>query len=200
MSITLREVQSKSELKEFLYLPWKLYGQEKNWVPPLKLALHEMFSPKHPFYKNASIKSWIAYQNDRPVGRISAIINQAHNEFHQEKCGFFGFFDCIDSEEIAQSLFDRADSFLKEEGMELVRGPMNPSTNYECGTLVEGFDDPPQIMMTFNPPYIPGLIEKSGHAKVKDLLAYDIPVDFKMPEKIVNVAQRVERSNNITYR
>jgi len=200
MPIEIIQVTTKSQKKTFLELPWQLYQNDPHWVPPLKLALKEQLNPKHPFFETGTIKMWIAYQDNQPVGRIAAITNRAHNKFHRENCGFFGFFETLDDQEIAQKLFQTAENYLKELGLGQIRGPVSPSTNYECGTLVHGFDDAPQLMMTYNAPYHPSLLEKCRYTKAKDLLAYQIDLGFTMPERIVRISERAEKSHKITYR
>lgn len=200
MAFEIVEVNSAKLLKEFVNLPYKLYAKDPNWVPPLKMAVKDLLSPKHPFYRSGEMKKWLAMQGGKFVGRIAGIINHEHNEFHEEKVGFFGFFECSENMDIAEGLFIKAENWLRSKGMLAVRGPMNPSTNYEVGTLVKGFDDPPQIMMTYNPPYYTKLIENLGYGKSKDLFAYMLPGDSKLPEKIQRISDRVAKSNKITWR
>lgn len=199
-TIEIKEISKKSDLNKLVNLPWELYKNDSTWVPPLKLAVKDLFDPKHPFFKTGKIKSWLAIENGETVGRIVAIVNDAYNKFQEDKTGFFGFYESTDDEDVAKALFEQAESWLKSEGMEKVMGPMNPSTNYECGTLVEGFDDPPQIMMTYNPRYHKGLIEGQGYTKAKDLIAYVGPMDVKLPEIILKIAARAEKKEKITFR
>ncbi|MDC0255271.1 hypothetical protein OAK75_10230 [Bacteriovoracales bacterium] len=200
MSLTISEVKFGKSIRSLIEVPWKIYAKDPNWVPPLKMTIKDIFNPKHPFYETSKIKSWVAKKEGKLVGRIVAIINHKHNEFHKEPCGFFGFFDCPDDHEVSSSLLKKAEDYLKSEGMNKVRGPMNPSINYECGTLIDGFNDPPQIMMTYNPAYHKVLLEKEGYKKAKDLLAYRINSDFTYPELIKKAAKRIEKSHNVTYR
>ena len=108
----------------------------------------------------------------KSVGRIAAIIDRNHINIHNEQAGFFGFFECLPDHAIAQGLLDAASAWLKERDIEIMRGPMNPSTNDECGFLLEGFDSPPMIMMTYTPPYYLDYMERCGLTKAKDLFAY----------------------------
>jgi GNAT superfamily N-acetyltransferase len=200
MSIEIREVTKKRELNKLINLPWKLYKNDPKWVPPLKLAQKEMFSPKHPFYETATIKTFYAIEEKEILGRIVAVVNKAYNDYHNDKCGFWGFFEAIPSQEVAHSLLEKAESWFKEQGMTKSIGPVNPSTNYECGLLIEGFDDPPQLMMTYNPPNYKTMIENAGYSKATDLLAYLLPTDFTMPEKINKIAAHTEKKARVTYR
>lgn len=204
MSTKIVEVDLLNDKKsraDFIDVPWQLYSGEPHWVPPLRISLEELLTPKHPFFQKAQIKAWVAYNKDqKPVARIAAIRNYRYEEFHQDKVGFFGFFECPQNEKLAAQLFDLACEFLRSEGLEKIQGPMSPSTNYECGLLVKGFDDPPQIMMTYNPPYYLELIDAYGFKKAKDLLAYDFPLEYKLPEIIEKISARAEASHKISYR
>jgi hypothetical protein len=144
-------------------LLWRLYQGDPNWIPPIRLNQEELvgFRP-HPFYENAKCRAFLVEKDGKAVGRIVAIINHGHNKRYNEKRGFFGFFDCIDDQDAANALFTEACRYLKSEGMDDVRGPCNPSLNYEIGNLVEGFDTPPTFMMTYNWPYYEKLIKGFG--------------------------------------
>ena len=203
MSLKIQEVDilnNKKDQKRFINLQWDLYGKEKHWVPQLKLALKDQFDPKHPFYKTSETKAWIATKDGQDVGRIQAIVNHKHNEFHKEDIGFYGFFEAIDNKDVFSELFKVAEDYVKSLGKTEIRGPVNPSTNYTVGTLVDGFDDDPQIMMTYNPAYHKEQTEACGYLKSKDLLAYSLNLDFEMPEVIQKIAARTEKKQKITYR
>jgi len=172
-SVQVVPAKSFWQRREFLYLPWKLYKTDPNWIPPLRQNQKEMVNyTKHPFYDDAEIQTFLAYKNGQAVGRIAAIINRGHNRRFNDKLGFFGFFESIDDVEVSRALFGAAWAWLKERGMTGVRGPVNPSLNYECGLLVDGFDSPPTFMMTHNWPYYGKLIEDFGFTKSQDLYAY----------------------------
>lgn len=200
MAITIHQVKTKKDLKEFLDLPFQLYKESKYWVPPLLLAIKEFFEPKHPFNEVGTITSWVAKKDNKAVGRISAITNSVHEKTYNEKCGFFGFYECINDESISNMLFQTAENYLKALGMTKIKGPVHPSTNYECGTLVEGFDMSPYTMMTYNPPYHKDLLEKQGYQKSMDLISYHLPVDFKMPESIKRISEKIQKKENISFR
>jgi len=190
--------------KEFIMFPWSsgIYRDYPHWVPPLISEDKKLFNPTvYPFHKNAEVTLFLLYQNDKPISRIAAIINHNHNKFHNEKTGFFGFFECINSPEAANYILDAASQFCKEKGMERMRGPMNFSTNDTCGLLVEGFDSPPLIMMPYNPPYYIDLMIKSGLAKTKDLYAYfaDYEIKKQLP-RLERLAQRAMSSGNVAIR
>ncbi|MDC1173957.1 GNAT family N-acetyltransferase [Bacteriovoracaceae bacterium] len=193
-------VRTSKQLKDFIHTPWNLYQGDEKWVPPLRMAVADLLKPKHPFYETSDMQNFVAYQGKKPIGRISAVWNKNHNDFHEEKRGFIGFTEFPNDQGIAQKLFDTAEKWLKEKGANCILGPMNPSTNYECGTLVEGFEDPAQIMMTYNQPYHDDLYKKNGYTKAKDLIAYRLKTEFDMPEIIKRIADRTEKKEKITYR
>ena len=172
-SIEVKPVQSRAEQRAFLNLPWQLYQGDENWIPPLRQNQKELagFAP-HPFYQNAKSQAFIAIQNGNVVGRILAIIDDNMNRHEQSRIGTFGFFEAIESEAVAKALFDAVKRHHGELGMELMRGPVNPSMNYECGLLIDGFDSPPVFMMTYNPPYYQRLYEQNELTKSHDLYAY----------------------------
>lgn len=133
---------------------------------------------RHPFYADgaADRELFLAWRGSRVVGRIAAILNRAHNAFHGDCWGFFGFFECEDDATAARELVAAAGAWVKAHGCDTVAGPTNPSTNYEAGLLVHGFDTPPTVMMTYNPPRYAELLEGTGLTKAKDLIAYASPV------------------------
>ena len=180
--MAVREVTTAKDLKRFIRFPMTLHRGDPNFVPHLLLERRDFFNPKkNPFFEHAEVCHFLYEDESAIKGRISAIVNHAHNEFHQDRAGFFGFFDCVNDQDVATALLSRAEEWLRDRGMEAMRGPANFSTNDECGMLVEGFDSPPVFMMTWNPPYYIDLVEAFGLEKVMDLYAYfslvaDLPV------------------------
>ncbi len=171
--IEIRPVLTKKDLHRFVLLPWRIYAGERNWVPPLISDTKMMLTPgKHPFHEHAEVALFMAWSGGEPAGRIAAIVNHRHNEFHGEKTGFFGFFETIDDPAVSSVLLDTASRWVAERGMDRLRGPASFSTNEECALLIDGFDSPPVVMMPYNPPYYIGLLESAGFSKAKDLLAY----------------------------
>ncbi|HET9531855.1 MAG TPA: N-acetyltransferase [Blastocatellia bacterium] len=200
--IEIKPALTSREERDFLELPYRLHGDLKNWVPPLRIAQKDILNlRRHPVYKTIDAEKLIAYRGGRPVGRIMAMINHAYNRFHNERAGFFGFFETIDDFEVARSLLDSARDWTGKRGAEIIRGPVNPSTNYECGLLVEGFDYEPAVMMTYNPPYYGDLIERYGFSKAMDLYAYEVKEEsFKSTERIKRVADRLRSRDRISVR
>lgn len=201
MSVIVRKVETKRDLNKFIKFPFKLYKDDPNWVPHLLVEYKEMFNPKkNPFFKYADIEFYLAERDGEVVGRICGIINHNHNKFHNEKTGFFGFFESINDYEVAQALLDKAAEFAKSKGMNILRGPMNFSTNDECAFLIDGFDSPPVIMMPYNPRYYLDFMDKYGMRKAKDLVAYQIVVDETLKDRIPDRLKRiVERARRRGY-
>lgn len=187
--IRIETVEDERGLKDFIKLPWKIYKNDPFWVPPLIQDQKAIFSKDNPFYEHADVSLFLAKEKEMTVGRIAAIINYKHIEFHQEKAGFFGFFESIPNYDVAKGLLNTAKDWLKDSGMEIIRGPMNFSTNEECGLLIEGFDSSPLLMMPYNPPYYADYIERYGLKKAKDLFAYIIDVPKELPERILKTAE-----------
>ncbi|MEM7103465.1 MAG: hypothetical protein AAF502_10070 [Bacteroidota bacterium] len=202
MSIQIRPVTDKKQEKTFIHFPWKIYENDPNWVPPLLMDIKlKLNKKKHPFYEFGEIQLFLAYKGEKTVGRIAAIQNKRYNEYHNCKTGFFGFFECINDQEVANALFDTARGWLKAKGLNVLHGPASPSSNYDYGLLVEGFDDPPRLMMTYNPAYYPELFEKYGLKKATGLLAYRLKAETVLAnKKLERVANMVEKRYEVKMR
>jgi hypothetical protein len=192
--ISIVPVKTPKELKVFINFPFELYKHNRYWVPPLKAEVHKLFDrTKNPFWEHAQRELFLAYRNNRLVGRIAAIIDDNYINFWNEQTGYFGFFECDDDEDAACALMTSARDYLKEKGMKKIIGPMNPSTNDECGFLLEGYYSPPFIMMTYNFEYYHRLMEHAGLVKVKDLYAYYVETKdapFEYLERICSIVYR----------
>jgi len=199
--IEIREVQSSGDLRTFIEFPLKLYKNERYYVPHLLSDRKKFFDKKtNPFFQHARVRYYLALNNSRPVGRIAGIVNNLHNEYNNEKTGFFGFLDCINDLEIASGLLDAATEFSKNEGMDIIRGPANFSTNDEVGLLIEGFDSLPAFMMTYNPPYYIDLYEKLGLHKVEDLIAYYIDDRSAPSDRVLRIVEKMRSRGKIDIR
>lgn len=186
-NVTIKPVTTSRERKQFLALPWELYRGDPNWVPPLRFDQQGLVGYKHhPFYDDAEGQTFLALQDGKPVGRVMAIVNHAHNRLYKEQRGFFGFFESIDDTAVSSALFDAARAWLAERNTTVIRGPVNPSMNYEIGLLVDGFNEPPTFMMTYNKPYYRELFEAYGFQKAQDLYAFWGHIDMvaKADQKI----------------
>ncbi len=200
-NVQVVEVESSAQVREFIKYPNRLYRDDPNYVTPLISERLEFFdTKKNPFFHSAKVKLFLAMDGDTVVGRIATCINYAHNETHGEQTGFFGFFDCPDNYEIASVLLKVAMITLKKEGMEKMRGPMNFSTNHEIGFLVEGFDSPPSVMMTYNQPYLPALAGKFGLKKAMDVVAYKLTKETPISDRINKMVEKLKERSKITMR
>ena len=201
--ISVVSVQTKRQQKQFLMLPWKIYRGDPYWIPPLRQNQKELVGfARHPFYDESEGQGFLAMRDGEPVGRVLAIVNKPHIERFKERRGFFGFFESIDDQEVATGLFDAAKDWLAERDIHDIRGPMNPSMNYEVGLLIDGFDSSPQFMMTYNPPYYAKLIEGCGFRKTQDMYAFWGHVDMleTLDKKMSFVVDEAKRRFGVTMR
>ncbi len=201
--ITVRKIDYPKELKKFIRFPFKVYKDEyPYWVPPLDYDQKNILTKeKNPFFKHAEAEYFFAERNGKIVGRIAAIKNDLHNEVHKDKVGFFGFYEALDEQEIADKLFDAAKEWLRSKGLDKMRGPASPSVNDVYGLLIDGFDDYPRLMMSYNPPYYINQMENYGFYKAKDLYAYRIDKDkIIKSEKITRVSQIAAKRAKVTVR
>ena len=203
--VIIEPVENKRGLTEFVKFPFTLYKNDPNWVPPLIEERLDVFNPKkNPLFEHSRGQTFLARRDGKLVGTISALVNDRHNEVHNELMGSFGFFETIDDAEVATALLRAAEGWVKAQGMTIIRGPLNLSMNDEVGTLIDGFDEPPMVMMTYNPRYYPKLIESNGYGKAMDLFAWifdNIEEGLaKAPEKLERVANKVMQKQNLRIR
>lgn len=191
--IEIVRVKDKLDLLKFIEFPLALYRDDPLYSPQLTHDLKVHFSPKNPFFKDADVQFFLAVKHNKIAGRIASIINHLHISCQKENAGFFGFFESINDPDVAKALLDTVSHYLKGKGMTMMRGPMNFSTNEECGFLLEGFDEAPMLMMPYNPPYYNDLMSGYGLRKAKDLHAYIYNVEPELPEKILRVAAIAEK-------
>jgi len=161
-----------ADLRRFLHLSHTIYQNDPFWVAPLMVDFKKIFSDANPLFDHADMQLWIAERDGRDVGRIAGIVDRHFNEFHQDHAAFFGFFECVNDPAVSGKLFAAASNWARGKGMKRILGPLNPTTNEECGLLVDGFDSSPVLMMTYNPPYYADLIAAEGFVKGKNLLAF----------------------------
>lgn len=194
--VEVRKVKNKKELKKFIDLPHLLYKDDGNYVPELFIAQKDLLNKdKHPFFLHSEADFFLAYKGNEIVGRIAAIQNNNYINYSKNKVGFFGFFDVIEDFTVAKALLDKAAEWSKERGLQGLMGPGNYSTNETCGILVEGFDSPPTVQMTYNKPYYVDLLERYGFEKDMDLLSYIIYTK-DVPDKLTRLSSKIlERLN-----
>lgn len=200
--ITIRPVRSRADERRFVDFIYTHYREHPHWVAPLRLERHKLIDTrKNPFYRHAERELFLAERAGRVVGRIGAIVNHNHNRHHGDRVGFFGFFECIDDQQVAAALVAAARGYLRDHGLEALRGPANPSVNDEYGLLVEGFDRPPTVMMPYNPPYYAALLEGCGLRKEKDLYAYRMSTQATFDNPRIKRAYEVfQKRSKLTYR
>ena len=189
--------------KAFLTLPKRVYQGDPHWIPPLMLERKAFLDPrKNPFFQHAKVQLFLAQHGQEAVGRIAAIINDTHNDYHKEHAGFFGLFECLSGEgEAAAALLQAAETWLREGGAKFIRGPVSLSTNeLDCGLLVEGFDTPPVFQSSYNPRGYESYFKSYGLAACKDLLAFYKHYDPPLPERIVHTIERLRSRRNVTVR
>lgn len=192
--VSIVEVSRRGrDLARFLHVPYPIYRDDPNWVAPLLDDLKKVFADKNPLFEHAEMKLWVAVRDGKDVGRVAGILDRTHNTVHHESTAFFGFFESVNDPVVAGALLETVGAWAKETGMNNLLGPMNPTTNDECGLLIEGFDPPPVIMMTYNPRYYIDLLEGAGFAKAKDLLAYHFTVDEEPLRRLTRLADAVRR-------
>jgi GNAT superfamily N-acetyltransferase len=193
-SIQIVEVKDRKQLRSFIEFPLALYRNDPRFAPQLTRDLLRHYSPGNPFFNDAEVSFFIATQKGEIVGRVAAIVNHRHNAYHHDQVGFFGFYESINNSAVTAALLDTVRQWLTERGMTVMRGPMNFSTNEECGFLVEGYDEPPMLMTPYNPPYYNELMTAAGLIKIKDLNAYMYDFNPDLLPKVQRVAALAERA------
>jgi GNAT superfamily N-acetyltransferase len=203
MALDIRPVSTRKDLTTFIKLPWRLYRNEPNWVPPLIFERRQFLDrAKNPFFRHAEAEYFLAWRDGRAVGRITAQVDRHFNEFQGNDWGMFGFFECEEDPEAAAALLGAAEAWLRARGRDRMVGPMNFTTNDECGVLVEGFDLLPTVLTDYTHRYYPGLLEGTGLTKAMDLFMWHLDVSerSRVHQAIWDIADRVESKHGITTR
>jgi GNAT superfamily N-acetyltransferase len=201
---TIHHVETQADLERFITFPWEVYRGNRYWVPPLLSERRAFHDPKkNPFFEHASVDYYLAKRDGNIVGTIASFTNNLYNSFQEANVGFFGFFEVLEDQEAAEALLDVAVKRAREAGHESILGPAQFSTNDEVGILIDGFDDAPRILMTYNPAYYQSYIEGAGFQKAMDLWAYAIDIDRfhqNVPEKLLRVTEKVKQRKNFLIR
>jgi GNAT superfamily N-acetyltransferase len=198
--VTIEPATTRRLVRSFVELPYSMYRRDPRFVPPLRRDEYRRFDAGHnPFLQHAAIHLWLALDEGRPVGRIAAIDDHLHNDTHQQRTTWFGFFEAADAD-VAARLFEAVEAHAARVGSTVVRGPVSPSLHEAAGLLVEGFDDAPCVLMAYNPATYPGFVEGAGYRKVKDLLSWEIDVTAPVPERVARIAQRVRDRHGVRVR
>jgi len=196
-------VRGRRLLRKFIDLPYRLYRDNPYWVPPLRRDVAQILSPrKNPFFEHGQIQPFLALDaSGRVVGRIAAIVNGMHLKKYDDGVGFFGFFECVPDFAVAEALFKAAADWLRQQGLQHMRGPTNPSLNDMAGLLVNGFDRAPSILMPYNPPYYADFLERAGFTRVMTMWAYYVHKKYLKAEKLERGVELVRwRNPTITLR
>ncbi|MAG13741.1 MAG: N-acetyltransferase [Spirochaetales bacterium] len=193
---------NKRQIKKFIKFHYLIYKNDPNWVAPLIVDYIDKFNlKKNPYFLHSQAQLFLAYRDGSIVGRICAHENTNHVKYQKEPVGFFGFFECINDQTVADALFGSASAWLQDKNLETMRGPASFSVNGDpVGLLVECFDMPPVVGMAYNPPYYQQLLEKSGFEKAQDLLAYRFAVSKPEPSIITKIAERVLKDPKLIIR
>ena len=201
-AIRVVPVRSAADQRRFMRFPWSVYRANSAWVPPLISDFKKKLdTARNPFYQHAEIQPFLGYYDGAVVGTIAAIIDHEYNSFHDERTGFFGFFEAEDLVVVARALLDAAAGWLTARGMTHLRGPVNPSTAESLGILLDAYDIPPTILMAYNPSYYPRLLQAAGLAKARDLVAlYMDARETEVPPRAARLAELVRRRHNVTFR
>jgi len=205
MPVEIRRVtEDKKGMGRFMRLPWTIYKDDPYWAPDLVMDLKKRLNKKrHPFYEFGDAEFFLAMKDGKVAGRIAAVSNPKHNDYQHENTGFWGFFECINDQEVADALFDTARDWLKDKGFAVMRGPMSCDTQDEIGMLYEGFDSHRYFMMPHNPPYYMDLCGSYGMEKAKDLVAFAVDVTRPIPANIERIARIIKQkmeSKGFTFR
>ena len=199
--VFVKPAESKRDMDAFIRFPLRLYQRDPFFVPPLLYERKKFFRPSNPIFQFTDVTYFLARaENGEVLGRVTAHINERHNDHAGEKAGFFGFFECVDDQAVASALMTAAEDTLRGRGMEVVRGPFNFSTNEECGFLVQGFDRLPALMMPYTKPYYPDFMTRLGYSKVRNLLAYEYAYQGSIPDYLVRLRRRIRERKQIVIR
>jgi GNAT superfamily N-acetyltransferase len=199
--IKVSQVRSRADRNAFIRFPWRIYKNDPAWVPPLLIERKAFLDRKrHPFYRHGDAALFLARRNGEVVGRIMASDDPNYNAEHNSNVGCFGLFDCIDDRAVAATLFDAAAGWLRKKGRQEMMGPIDYSTNYVCGLLIDGFEYPPTILTAHNPSYYAELIEKAGFSKAKDWYAWWFAESAEAAKRLRRIVERLQRRHQITIR
>jgi len=202
MGYRLESVNNSSyDIDKFISFQKKIYINYPNWVTPIYSEVRFILGEKNPFWNHAEKKLFLLYDEKNCIcGRIAGIIDYSHNRIHSDKTGFFGFFECINDDKASSMLFDGVKEWLKSNGMDMMRGPVNPSMNDECGFLLEGYDKLPSLMMPYTPPYYLWLCDKYGFVKAKDLYALLKNLSDGIPDRIERMVNNIKKRTGVKIR
>lgn len=190
MNIVEIDPAQRLQARQFIELPFRLYANSPQWVPPLEMDIKRALDRhKHPFYQHGAAAFFLAFENERPVGRLAVIENENYNRYHQERTAFFYFFECIDKQALAEALFDAAAAWARQRGLDRLIGPKGLTVFDGTGLLVKGFEHRPAFGQLYNLPYYPALLESLGFIPTRDLVSGYLDEKIQFPAKIHELAQ-----------
>ena len=199
--VEVSSISCRKDRNAFIRFPWQIYKDDPAWVPPLILERKAFLDRKrHPFYQHGEAALFLARRNGEIVGRIMASDDPNYNSLHQSNVGCFGLFESIDDRDVTAALFDTASNWLRARGRDGIMGPIDYSTNYVCGLLVDGFEHPPTILTSHNPRYYPPLIESCRFSKAKDWYAWWFSEFPEAAERLRKVATARAGRHGVTIR
>ena len=199
--VEIRPVTGRRGRRQFVDVPFRLFGSEPGWVPPLRMSVMDRISPKHPANDHQVTRLWLALRDGTPVGRIGACVDRFFNEYQGVSWGWVGFFEVADDPAVAEALFDVAWRWLKLQGATTAVGPASFTTNDDIGLLVEGFDDPPYFLCVHNPPYYEHLWVANGWEQAMDLWAWKlVRGGVHLDERQRKTLARLKERANVTIR
>jgi GNAT superfamily N-acetyltransferase len=201
LSIQVSPVRSRRDRLKFIKFPWHIYQDDPAWVPPLIIERKAFLNPKrHPFYRHGAAELFLARRGEEIVGRIMASDDPRYNELHQTNLGCFGMLECVEDRQVAAALFEKASDWLRARGRSEIMGPIDYSTNYVCGLLIDGFEHPPTLLTAHNPPYYAALIESCGFTKTKDWYAWWFSDVFKPVDRLTKIVRARAQKHEATIR
>jgi GNAT superfamily N-acetyltransferase len=183
------------DVMRFLKVSYRIYGKDPNWVAPLLMDLKKVFTNANPLFDHAVMQLWVATRDGQDIGRIAGIVDHNHNQGARNPAAFFGFFESVDDPVVSRRLFETVFDWARKSGLQRILGPMNPTTNDECGLLIGGFDSPPVIMMTYNPRYYVTQVEAAGFRKAKDLLAFYMDLAKIPMDRLRRITTKIKQRN-----
>ena len=183
------------DVLRFLKVSYGIYRDDPHWVAPLLMDQKKVFMDVNPMFEHAMMQLWVARRDGQDVGRIAGIVDHNHNKTAKDHAAFFGFFESVNDPEVSRRLFETVADWTRQAGQKRILGPMNPTTNDECGLLIDGFDSSPVLMMTYNPRYYVPLVEAAGFRKTKDLLAFHIDITKIPLDRLGRIAAKIQKRN-----
>ena len=200
LTIEKIDTENKKQVKRFVELPYRIYANCAQWVPPLNIdAYNQLNRKKHPFHEHSDVDFFLAVRDGKVVGRIATIENKPYNQYHNKKTANFYFFECVDDTEASTALFNTVEDWAKSRGLNLLVGPKGMGSLDGYGTLTFGFEHRQMMtMLNYNHAYYPSMIEAQGFVKEVDFVSCYLPADkFQMPERVQKIAERVMQRGNL---